>query len=103
MTQPPQALYPCSSLHTLSFQFGGVQFPVDPRDFLSAAPSIEQTDPGKGNEQFECDATANLVSTDPPSVGALFSWSLGDTFLKSFVLFLSFLFFVGGSACEWTD
>lgn len=25
----------------------------------------------------------NLVSTDPPSSGALFSWSLGDPFFKS--------------------
>jgi hypothetical protein len=25
----------------------------------------------------------NIVATDPPGKGALFSWSLGDTFLKS--------------------
>ncbi|KAH9991300.1 aspartic peptidase domain-containing protein [Russula vinacea] len=46
---------------------------VDPRDFMS------QNTPG--------DATTcvvdNVVATDPPSLGALFSWSLGDPFFKS--------------------
>ncbi|EMD40177.1 hypothetical protein CERSUDRAFT_104024 [Gelatoporia subvermispora B] len=64
---------PCSSAHTLAFQIGGTLFPVDPRDFVS------QNDTGDAEN---CVAD-NLVATDPPSVGTLFSWSLGDPFLKS--------------------
>ncbi|KLO16728.1 acid protease [Schizopora paradoxa] len=69
------APYDCSVPHTLSFQFGGKQFPVDPRDFLS--PTLVS------NTSAECNAAGNLVKTDPPALGALYSWSLGDTFLKS--------------------
>lgn len=65
--------FPCTSPHDLAFQIGGKTFPVDPRDFMS------QNTPG--------DATTcvvdNVVATDPPSLGALFSWSLGDPFFKS--------------------
>ena len=48
-------------------------FPVDPRDFVSQKNSGDAT---------TCVAN-NIVSTDPPSSGALFSWSLGDPFMKS--------------------
>lgn len=48
-------------------------FPVDPRDFIS---------PSHSGNASTC-ITSNLVATDPPSQGALFSWSLGDPFLKS--------------------
>lgn len=48
-------------------------FPVDPRDFVSQ---------NKDGDATTCIAN-NLVATDPPSRGALFSWSLGDPFLKS--------------------
>jgi hypothetical protein len=48
-------------------------FPIDPRDFVSQQESGDAT---------TCIAN-NVVSTDPPSSGSLFSWSLGDTFLKS--------------------
>lgn len=65
---------PCNVPHTLSFQIGGRQFPVDPRDFIQ--PDIVQ-----GN----CLA-GNVVTTDPPSKGALFSWNLGDPFFKSNVI-----------------
>ncbi|OCH87952.1 acid protease [Obba rivulosa] len=64
---------PCSSAHTLAFQIGGTLFPVDPRDFVS---------PNSTGDAETCVAD-NLVATDPPSVGTLFSWSLGDPFLKS--------------------
>ena len=64
---------PCSSAHDLVFQIGGKKFPVDARDFVS------QDDAG---DATTCVAN-NVVSTDPPSTGALFSWNLGDPFLKS--------------------
>ena len=64
---------PCDAAHTLAFQIGGHVFPIDPRDFLSQQKSGDAT---------TCVAN-NVVSTDPPSNGALFSWSLGDPFLKS--------------------
>ncbi|KIK60385.1 hypothetical protein GYMLUDRAFT_605748 [Collybiopsis luxurians FD-317 M1] len=68
---------PCTSAHTLAFQIGGKMFPVDPRDFIS---DIRATDTNT------CEAS-NVVSTDPPSVGALFRWSLGDPFMKNIVAF----------------
>ena len=48
-------------------------FPVDPRDFVSQ---------NKQGDAKTCIAN-NIVSTDAPSSGALFSWNLGDPFLKS--------------------
>ncbi|KAF8574345.1 acid protease [Ramaria rubella] len=64
--------YPCSVPHTMSFQIGGKIFPVDPRDFLS------QVRPGNLDK-----CIPNVASTDPPHSGFLYSWSLGDPFLKS--------------------
>ncbi|KAI0365408.1 acid protease [Pilatotrama ljubarskyi] len=64
---------PCASGHTLAFQIGGKLFPVDPRDFVSQAVAGDAVD---------CVAD-NVVGTDPPGSGALFSWNLGDPFLKS--------------------
>lgn len=47
-------------------------FAVDPRDFVS------QSDSGS-----VANCTPNLAITDPPGNGFLYSWSLGDPFLKS--------------------
>ncbi|CCM03570.1 uncharacterized protein FIBRA_05706 [Fibroporia radiculosa] len=66
-------ILPCASSHTLAFQIGGEMFPVDPLDLISQ----NQTE-----NASECVASS-VVPTDPPSYGALFSWSLGDPFLKS--------------------
>lgn len=63
----------CDSAHTLAFEIGGQLFSVDPRDFLS---------PQHAGNATACVASS-VVSTDPPSFGALFRWSLGDPFLKS--------------------
>lgn len=68
-------LVPCSVPHTMAFQIGGKMFPVDPRDFISSVDSKNTQD---------CVASS-MVSGDAPSKGALFSWSLGDPFLKSCV------------------
>jgi hypothetical protein len=64
---------PCTSAHTLAFQIGGQMFPVDPRDFISSSSS---------GSTKACEAS-NVVATDPPSLGTLFRWSLGDPFMKS--------------------
>jgi len=65
--------FPCAVPHELAFQIGGKTFPIDPRDFMSqSTPRDART----------CLAT-NIFPTDPPSHGALFSWSLGDPFFKS--------------------
>ena len=64
---------PCDAAHSLAFQIGGKMFPVDPRDFVSQ---------NKQGDAKTCIAN-NIVSTDAPSSGALFSWNLGDPFLKS--------------------
>ncbi|EIW59326.1 acid protease [Trametes versicolor FP-101664 SS1] len=66
-------LLPCDEGHNLTFQIGGKLFPVDPRDFVAQ---------NKQGDAANCVAS-NVVSTDAPSVGALFSWNLGDPFLKS--------------------
>ncbi|KAI0826929.1 acid protease [Trametes gibbosa] len=68
-----QPLLPCDDGHNLTFQIGGKLFPVDPRDFVSQ---------NKRGDATNCVAS-NVVSTDAPSLGALFSWNLGDPFLKS--------------------
>ncbi|KAL0961195.1 hypothetical protein HGRIS_006164 [Hohenbuehelia grisea] len=68
-----KAFLPCSVPRTLAFQIGGKMFPVDPRDFIGQE-TVGDID--------NCIAD-NLVPTDPPSKGALFSWSLGDPFMKS--------------------
>lgn len=63
----------CATPHNLSFQIGGKMFPVDSRDFIhqSYADTVER-------------CSANLAVTDPPGApGFLYSWSLGDPFLKS--------------------
>ncbi|EIN13008.1 acid protease [Punctularia strigosozonata HHB-11173 SS5] len=65
--------FSCSTPHTLAFQIGGKTFPIDPLDFLRQASTPAPND---------CTAS-NIVATDPPSVGATFSWSLGDPFFKS--------------------
>ncbi|RPD62529.1 acid protease [Lentinus tigrinus ALCF2SS1-7] len=64
---------PCDAGHNLAFQIGGKMFPVDPRDFVSQ---------NKQGDASTCIAN-NIVGTDAPSSGALFSWNLGDPFLKS--------------------
>ncbi|KAH8996251.1 acid protease [Lactarius akahatsu] len=64
--------YKCAEAHTLAFQIGGNLYPVDPRDF--------------GSQTFEntvSQCTPNLAVTDPPGSGFLYSWSIGDPFLKS--------------------
>ncbi len=51
-------------------------FPIDPRDLVTQDEVGDAT---------IC-AAGNLVSTDAPSPGALFSWNLGDPFFKSNVV-----------------
>ncbi|KAJ8454508.1 hypothetical protein ONZ45_g19278 [Pleurotus djamor] len=67
------AVLPCSIPRTLAFEIGGKKFPVDPRDFIGQY---------KKNSVDNCVAD-NLVSTDAPSRGSLYRWSLGDPFLRS--------------------
>lgn len=68
--------FPCSEPHTLAFKIGGKMFPVDPRDFT--------TQPYQDSVDL---CSSILAATDPPVEGGgyLYSWSLGDPFLKSSV------------------
>jgi len=66
-------LYPCATPHTLAYQIGGKMFPVDPRDFATSDHPGDATN---------CSAQ-NLVSTDAPSSGALYSWNIGAPFFRS--------------------
>lgn len=65
--------FACNTAHNLTFQIGGQFFPVDPRDFGQQADT---------NSVDQC--VLNLVATDTPVLGSgyLYSWSLGDPFLK---------------------
>ncbi|KAF7357780.1 Peptidase A1 domain-containing protein [Mycena venus] len=63
----------CAKAHNLTFKIGGKMFPIDPRDLPGPVAS---------NNASTC-VIDNLVATDPPGVGALFRWSLGDPFMKS--------------------
>ncbi|KAF5360191.1 hypothetical protein D9758_011356 [Tetrapyrgos nigripes] len=69
----PDAAFPCDVPHTLTFQIGGKMFPVDPRDFISE----------KSTDLSTCLASTMFKASDPPSLGDLTSWSLGDPFFKS--------------------
>ncbi|KAE9392370.1 acid protease [Gymnopus androsaceus JB14] len=85
----------CSSPHILAFQIGGKMFSVDPRDFVYRDDEDDEeksSGAGKG-EEGEC--YPNIAPTDVPvrvekdrsrgGGGYLYSWSLGDPFLKSVV------------------
>ena len=51
-------------------------FPIDPRDLVTQNEAGDTTTCTSGN----------LVSTDAPTPGALFSWNLGDPFFKSTIV-----------------
>ncbi|VDB88543.1 unnamed protein product [Peniophora sp. CBMAI 1063] len=68
-TKTGSPTFPCADAHTLSFQLGGVNFPVD----------LAQNQTGDA----ETCVASRIVSTDAPSTGSLFSWSLGDPFFRS--------------------
>ncbi|KZT71082.1 acid protease [Daedalea quercina L-15889] len=72
----PDGSFDCKEAHNLSFQIGGAMFSVDPRDFA------HQLQNDSHPESPSC--TPALAATDPPGQGGfLYSWSLGDPFLKS--------------------
>ncbi|KZT06710.1 acid protease [Laetiporus sulphureus 93-53] len=69
--------FDCSVAHNLSFLIGGMLFPVDPRDFARPISS-------ESGDDAVAKCSPALAATDPPGVGGfLYSWSLGDPFLKS--------------------
>ncbi|KAL5522891.1 hypothetical protein ACEPAF_1158 [Sanghuangporus sanghuang] len=64
--------YPCEEAYSLEFEFSGRRFQVDPRDF---GRPVDDSD-----EHF---CVPNLAPTDPPQLGGyLYSWSLGEPFLR---------------------
>ena len=65
--------YPCKTAHTLAFSIAGQLFPVDPRDFGS-----------QSYDDSPSTCTPALAPADPPGGGFLYSWSLGDPFLKGY-------------------
>jgi hypothetical protein len=64
--------FPCTDAHTLEFEIGGQRFPIDPRDFVGTQTGSAKT----------CDTSRLVVTDDPSKNGQLFSWSLGDPFMK---------------------
>ncbi|KAJ3923603.1 acid protease [Lentinula edodes] len=76
----------CTTPHTLAFQIGGRMFPVEWRD-------LEEK--GNGSRKRQC--YLNLAPTDVPTTtttttkgegggaGYMYSWSLGDPFLKNVI------------------
>ena len=64
--------FPCGAEHRLSFEFGGERFDVDPRDFGRPV----------GNPDANW-CVPNIAPTDPPEMGGyLYSWSLGEPFIR---------------------
>lgn len=83
--------FACSPPHSLVFQIGGKFFPVDPRDFVS---EVRPGDPDL--------CSVNVVPTDAPVSGGpgyLYSWNLGDPFLKGWVGFSSLRVIWCGGVC----
>ncbi|KAI0637478.1 acid protease [Trametes polyzona] len=75
-----QGTFDCSNPHNLTFVIGGKPFPIDPRDFAHPAAVT----PGTVYPDEAARCTPALAATDPPGQGGfLYSWSLGDPFLKS--------------------
>ena len=64
-----QPTLPCSTPHNLTFQIGGKPFSVSPQDFVIQSDSST--------------CVANVEDISAPSNGSLFSWSLGQPFLRS--------------------
>ena len=60
---------PCGAPHNLTFQIGGKPFAIDTNDFVAQRNSST--------------CVANVVDIPAPSNGSLFSWSLGQPFLRS--------------------
>ncbi|KAI0831827.1 acid protease [Trametes gibbosa] len=76
----PQGTFYCADPHNLTFVIGGQPFPVDPRDFAHPAT----VNPGTVYPDMAARCTPALAPTDPPGQGGfLYSWSLGDPFMKS--------------------
>ncbi|KAH9896464.1 acid protease [Cubamyces lactineus] len=72
--------FDCANAHNLTFIIGGTPFAVDPRDFAHPAVVV----PGTRYPDEAARCTPALAATDPPGAGGfLYSWSLGDPFLKS--------------------
>ncbi|KAJ4480702.1 aspartic peptidase domain-containing protein [Lentinula edodes] len=103
----------CTAPHTLSFQIGGRMFPVEWRDLVwveeeededgdlqeedSEYENDEKAEEDKVNGSRKRQCYLNLAPTDVPSIpttttrgeggggGYLYSWSLGDPFLKNVI------------------
>jgi hypothetical protein len=69
----------CSKAVDLTFIISGKEFKVDPLDFIG----------GQSSDQH-CNSS-NLIPADLPSPGALFSWIIGDVFMKFYYGNLTFL------------
>ncbi|KAJ3880959.1 aspartic peptidase domain-containing protein [Lentinula edodes] len=105
----------CTTPHTLAFQIGGRMFPVEWRDLVWVEEEDEDGDSRQGDSEYENDEDngkaeeekgnggkkrqcyLNLAPTDVPTTttttggeggegeGYLYSWSLGDPFLKNVI------------------
>ncbi|KAJ3935233.1 MAG: aspartic peptidase domain-containing protein [Lentinula lateritia] len=102
----------CTTPHTLAFQIGGRMFPVEWRDLVWVEEEDEDGDSQQGDSEYENDEDngnaeekkgngskkrqcyLNLAPTDVPTTttatgggggGYLYSWSLGDPFLKNVI------------------
>ncbi|KAI0761056.1 aspartic peptidase domain-containing protein [Trametes elegans] len=72
--------FACSDPPNLTFVFGRVSLSVDPRDIAHPVA----VDPGTFYPDQAARCTPALAATDPPVHGGfLYSWSLGDPFLKA--------------------
>lgn len=76
--------FDCAIPHNLTFVIAGKPFSVDPRDFVRQSPIEEPFETAEAGGSAAVTCISTLAVTDPPGTpGFLYSWSLGDPFLKS--------------------
>lgn len=81
--------FDCATPHNLTFVISGEPFSVDPRDFVRQSPIEEPFETAEAGGSAAVTCISTLAVTDPPGTpGFLYSWSLGDPFLKSYVVSL---------------
>ncbi|KAJ3814829.1 aspartic peptidase domain-containing protein [Lentinula aff. lateritia] len=87
----------CTTPHTLAFQIGGRMFPVEWRDLVWVEEEEEEDGDSQQGDSEKRQCYLNLAPTDVPTTttttrgeggeggGYLYSWSLGDPFLKNVI------------------
>lgn len=89
---PYDYVYPCSEVHELEFTIGGRDFVVDPSEFGRVVDLRDVSASADTVDGMWC--VPALAPTDAPVLGGyLYSWNLGQPFLKGCVFLFCFVFY----------